>query len=47
MTVDMSDGNENMDYAQHQHTYELFTGLFKYGTIAVIIVMILMAIFLV
>jgi aa3 type cytochrome c oxidase subunit IV len=47
MTVDMSDGNENMDYAQHQRTYELFTALVKYGTIGVVIILILMAIFLV
>lgn len=47
MSVDMSQGNENMDYAQHQHTYELFTGLVKYGSMAVIAILILMAIFLV
>lgn len=46
MTVDMSEGNENMDYAQHQRTYELFTSLVKYGTLGVVILLILMAIFL-
>jgi aa3 type cytochrome c oxidase subunit IV len=46
MTVDMSNGNENMDYAEHQRTYELFTGLLKWGTVITIIIMILMAIFL-
>jgi hypothetical protein len=47
MSVDMSQGNENMDYAQHQRTYELFTGLVKYGSISVIAILILMAIFLI
>ena len=46
MSVDMSQGNENMDYAQHQRTYELFTRLVKYGSAAVIVILILMAIFL-
>lgn len=46
MSVDLSDGNENMDYAQHQQTYGLFTALVKYGTIAVAIILILMALFL-
>jgi hypothetical protein len=47
MTVDTSQGNENMDYAQHQHTYDLFIGLVKYGSISVIVLLILMAVFLV
>ena len=46
MSVDMSQGNENMDYAQHQRTYDLFVGLVKYGSLAIIVVLILMAIFL-
>jgi hypothetical protein len=46
MTVDMSDGNENMDYAEHERTYELFTGLVKWGTVCTVIVLILMAFFL-
>ena len=46
MSVDMSQGNENMDYAQHQRTYNLFVGLVKYGSLATIGVLILMAIFL-
>ena len=46
MTVDMSDGNENMDYAEHQRTYELFTGLVKWGTVSTVIVLILIAFFL-
>ncbi len=46
MSVDLSEGNENMDYPQHQQTYDLFTGLVKYGTISVVLILILMAIFL-
>ena len=46
MSVDMSQGNENMDYAQHQRTYDLFIGLVKWSSLATIGVLILMAIFL-
>ena len=38
-----ADGN---DYAAHEATYEGFLKLVKYGTIAVIIIVALMAIFL-
>ncbi len=47
MTVDMSGGNENMDYNQHQQTYKMFTLLVKYGTLAVVAVLFLMWVFLV
>ena len=43
MTVDVSEGNENMDYAQHQRTYAVFVDLVKYGTIGVAVILILMA----
>ena len=46
MSVDMSQGNENMDYAQHQRTYALFVTLVKWGSISAIVTLILMAIFL-
>lgn len=46
MTVDTSQGNENMDYAQHQQTYSMFIGLVKYGTASVIAILVLMAMFL-
>jgi Bacterial aa3 type cytochrome c oxidase subunit IV len=46
MSVDMSQGNKNMDYAQHERTYALFTGLVKYGSLMVIAILALMAIFL-
>jgi Bacterial aa3 type cytochrome c oxidase subunit IV len=43
----MSEANENMDYAQHQQTYDLFVGLVKYGVAAIVIILVLMAIFLI
>jgi hypothetical protein len=35
------------DYAEHEKSYQLFLGLTKYGLIAVIVILILMAYFLV
>ncbi|WP_029076683.1 aa3-type cytochrome c oxidase subunit IV [Kaistia adipata] len=35
-----------MDYREHEKTYAFFTGLTKWGTIACVVVLILMAIFL-
>jgi hypothetical protein len=35
------------DYAEHEGTYRLFTGLVKWGTVFCVILLILMAIFLV
>jgi hypothetical protein len=46
MTVNMSESNENMDVAQHEHTYSTFIALLKYGTASVIIILVLMALFL-
>lgn len=40
------DGTAPMDYAEHERTYRLFTGLTKWGTISVLVVLVLMAIFL-
>lgn len=40
------DGTAPMDYAEHERTYELFTWLTKWGSIAVIAVLVLMAVFL-
>ena len=34
------------DYADHLRTYEMFIGLTKWGTISVIILLVLMAFFL-
>ena len=39
-----ADGN---DYAEHEATYNFFIGLVKYGTAAVVLIVVLMAIFLV
>ncbi len=39
-----ADGN---DYDEHQRTYAMFVSLVKYGVAAVVVVLILMAIFLV
>ncbi len=35
-----------MDYREHDRTYRFFTGLTKWGTVAVVVILILMAIFL-
>ena len=43
----MSNKTENaMDYPEHEGTYSLFLALSKYGTIAVIVLLLLMAFFL-
>jgi hypothetical protein len=43
----MSDKTENaMDYPEHESTYELFIAMSKYGSIAVIVILVLMAFFL-
>lgn len=36
-----------MNYAEHEKTYDMFIGLTKYGTIAVVVILALMAMFLV
>lgn len=35
-----------MDYAEHDRTYHFFIALTKYGSAAVVVILILMAIFL-
>jgi hypothetical protein len=47
MSVDTSQGNENMDYAAHEQSYNLFIAIVQYGTAAVAIILIGMAVFLV
>jgi hypothetical protein len=32
-----------MDYAEHEHTYSLFLGLTKYGTLATVAILVAMA----
>lgn len=46
MTVDMSGSNENMNAEGHEDTYNTFISLIKFGTVGVILILILMAIFL-
>ena len=35
-----------MDYSEHNRTFGFFTGMTKWGTIIVVVILILMAIFL-
>lgn len=43
----MSDDTQNaMDYPEHEKTYALFLAMAKWGTVAVIVILVLMAIFL-
>ena len=37
-------GHPDMDYAEHERTFRLFTGMFKWGTIAMVLLMIFMAV---
>jgi hypothetical protein len=46
MSVDTSQGNENMDYGAHEQSYNLFISIVQYGTAAVAIILIGMAVFL-
>lgn len=41
------DGTAPMDYAEHEKTYDLFVSLTKWGSISVIVILVLMAYFLV
>jgi len=43
MAYSTAEGN---DYAAHEQTYEGFIKLVKYGTVSVVLILILMAIFL-
>ncbi len=36
--------NPVMDYDEHNKTYDIFIGLIKYGTIATVLILILMAV---
>jgi len=46
MSVDMSQGNKNMDYAAHAQSYNLFIRLVQWGAGGTILVLVLMAYFL-
>jgi hypothetical protein len=45
--ADSNDDLRDEDFRAHLDTYERFTALVKYGTVAVVILLILMAFFLV
>lgn len=38
-------GNSDMDYAAHEATYLRFTGMVKNGTVALIVILVLLAYF--
>ena len=42
-SIDAADGHPDMDYAAHFASYKLFTTLFKWGTIGVILIVLLIA----
>ncbi|QXX75989.1 aa3-type cytochrome c oxidase subunit IV [Methylovirgula sp. HY1] len=37
-------GHSDLDFAEHEKTYHMFLGFVKYGTISVILIVILLAI---
>lgn len=41
--IAVAGGHPDMDYAEHEHTYRMFTKFVKYGTISVIALMVLLA----
>ncbi len=47
MSVDLSDSHENMDVEEHLKTYEGFVRATQIGTLAIAIILIFMAIFLI
>lgn len=47
MSVDTSDGHPDMDYVEHRRTYSGFITGVIWGTVATVIVLILMAVFLI
>lgn len=42
-----SNSGSGMDYAEHERTYGMFLGLVKWGTIAIVVLLVGMAIFLI
>lgn len=43
----MADNESAMDYSEHDRTYAGFLAFTKYGTAAVVVILVLMALFLV
>lgn len=46
MSIDLSGGNENMDYAQLEHTYKGFIFLTKIAVVSMIVLLVGMYLFL-
>ena len=46
-TDDVPMDSQYMDYAEHERTYRFFTGLAKWGSVTVAVILILLALFLV
>ncbi|MEO1066814.1 MAG: aa3-type cytochrome c oxidase subunit IV [Pseudomonadota bacterium] len=42
----MSEKDSAMDYPEHEKTFALFMTMTKYGTVSVIVILVLMALFL-
>lgn len=42
-----SNSGSGMDYSEHERTYAMFIGLVKWGTIAIVVLLAGMAIFLI
>ena len=47
MSVDTSNGHPDMDYKEHKRTYAGFLKVSKYSTVAILVILALMAYFLV
>ncbi|MEZ5775123.1 MAG: aa3-type cytochrome c oxidase subunit IV [Hyphomicrobiaceae bacterium] len=45
MSVDTSNGHSAMDYAEHQRTYSGFIRLVQVSTVALVVLMVLLAAF--
>jgi hypothetical protein len=41
--VAAADGHPDMDYLEHEKTYRMFTSFVKWGTVSVILIVILLA----
>lgn len=39
-----AEGHPDMDYAEHEKTYRMFTSFVKWGTLAVVLAVILLAV---
>lgn len=42
----MTEKESAMEYEEHEKTYDIFLAMTKYGSIAVVVILVLMAIFL-